>query len=109
MPAESADAPTPALIEATIFELIAARRPGATICPSDVARVLAPDQASWRALMSRVREVAQALAEAGRLRVTRSGVEVSALQGGGPIRLGRPERAPLGLGPKNDKGPERGP
>lgn len=78
-------------IERTIVALLDARAPESTICPSDVARALAPDdEAAWRALMPQVREVAAALATDGRLRVTRRGVVVDALAPGGPIRLGRP-------------------
>lgn len=81
-----------AAIEAMIFALLAARREGATICPSEVARALAPEAEgeAWREGMSRVREVAQGLAESGRLVVTRRRVPVDATSGGGPIRLGRP-------------------
>ncbi len=71
----------------TLLELLAKRAGGATVCPSDVARVLAPQD--WRPLMPQVRRVAAALAAEGRLRVTRGGVEVDAESGGGPIRLGR--------------------
>lgn len=69
--------------------LLDERRPDATICPSEVARALRPD-GDWRALMPRVRQVAQALAQQQRLRVTRAGQVVDATSGGGPIRLGRP-------------------
>lgn len=72
-----------------VFTLLATRQDGATICPSDVARALAPqDEAAWRALMPEVRRVAAQLAAEGRLRVTRGGVEVDAESRGGPIRLG---------------------
>jgi hypothetical protein len=78
-------------ITATIFSLLDARRAGATICPSDVARALSPtDEAAWRSMMPAVREVAARLASADRLRVTRGGVVVDAQATGGPIRLGRP-------------------
>lgn len=79
-----------AAIEATIFALLAARREGATICPSEVARALVPEGEAWREGMPRVRAVAQGLAESGRLVVTRRRVPVDATSGGGPIRLGRP-------------------
>lgn len=82
--------PTDAAIESRIRAMLAARRDGATVCPSEVARALAPEGASWRALMPRVREVAQRLVLAGQLCVTRGGVPVSATGAGGPIRLGRP-------------------
>lgn len=77
-------------IEATIFGLLTARREGATICPSEVARALVADDAGWRALMPQVRQVAQALAQQRRLDVTRRGTQVDATSRGGPIRLGRP-------------------
>jgi hypothetical protein len=73
----------------TLFSLLAARAPAATVCPSDVARALAPEDEAWRALMPQVRRVAAGLAAEGRLRVTRGGVEVDAESRGGPIRLGR--------------------
>ena len=81
--------PSAAAIEATILDLIAARNPAATVCPSEVARALAADGAPWRPWMPHVRQVAQSLAEAGRIVVTRGGVPVDATAGGGPIRLGR--------------------
>lgn len=76
---------TRATIEAKIFELLAARRPSATICPSEVARALEAD--AWRPLMPQIRQVAQRLADANRIVVTRSGATVDATQPGGPIRL----------------------
>ncbi len=83
---------TDAAIAGMVFALLDQRRPEATICPSEVARALAPpdDEAGWRAAMPAVRRVAAALAAEGRLRVTRGGVPVDAVQAGGPIRLGRP-------------------
>lgn len=73
-----------------IFELLATRQPGATICPSEVARSLAPEGGTWREHMPQVRQVAQALAQQHRLRVTRAGAPVDATAPGGPIRLGLP-------------------
>ena len=84
------DAVTPAVIAEKIFGLLALRARDATICPSEVARALVADQGPWRTLMPQVRQVAQDLALAHRLRVTRSGVPVDATARGGPIRLGRP-------------------
>ncbi len=77
-------------VAARIFELLAARAADSTVCPSEVARSLASDEATWRALMPEVRRVAAALATAGSLRVTAHGEDVDALQARGPIRLGRP-------------------
>ncbi|WP_440108477.1 DUF3253 domain-containing protein [Acidovorax sp. BL-A-41-H1] len=81
---------TDAEIEERIFALLARRQPGATICPSEVARALAPSGGAWREHMPQVRYVANALAQKGRLRVTRGGVPVDAATPGGPIRLGLP-------------------
>ena len=74
----------------TLIDLLGQRDAAASICPSEVARALAPDDRKWRALMPTVRRVAAALADRGMLRVTRGDVEVDALQPGGPIRLRRP-------------------
>ena len=75
----------------TILDLLAHRRPRATVCPSEVERGLFPDdEAAWRALMPQVRAVALALAAQRRIRITRGGGEVSAPDNDrGPIRLAR--------------------
>jgi hypothetical protein len=57
--------------ESVIFELLASRDPGKTICPSEAARVLDPE--GWRRLMPQVRSVAVGLARQGRLEITRHG------------------------------------
>ena len=77
-------------VEAQIFALLAQRKPHTTICPSEVARVLASEGGAWREYMPHVRQVAQALVQQHRLRVTRGGVLVDATAPGGPIRLGLP-------------------
>lgn len=81
---------TDADIEERIFALLSTRQPGATLCPSEVARALVPEGGAWRERMPQVRQVAQALAQQHLLRVTRGGVPVDATAPGGPIRLGRP-------------------
>ncbi len=73
-------------LAAAILELLAARRPGATICPSEVARAEADDE-HWRALMPAVRAAAARLAAAGRIVVTQGGVVVDPETARGPIRL----------------------
>lgn len=55
--------------EAAIFELLAAREPGRSICPSEAARAVDPE--GWRRLMPQVRATAVGLARAGRLEITR--------------------------------------
>lgn len=77
-------------IAATIEALLDARAPSSSICPSEVARTLAEPASDWRTLMPEVRRVAETLAAAGRLRVTRGEAEVRATAPGGPIRLRRP-------------------
>jgi hypothetical protein len=71
-----------------ILALLAARRAGATICPSEAARALAGDDPSdWRPLMPAMREAAAALADEGRVAVTRRGRVVDARSARGPVRV----------------------
>lgn len=72
-------------MEDAIVALLRERKGGRTICPSEVARRLAPKQ--WKTLMHSVREVAARLALEGRLVTTQKGKEVNALLAHGPIRL----------------------
>lgn len=82
-------APPDARIRGTIDELLDARKDGATICPSEVARALRPD-GDWRAVMDDVRRVAADETAAGRLEVRQRGETVDPAEARGPIRLGRP-------------------
>jgi len=78
-------------IAKTIHTLLASRAIDSSICPSDVARALAPhDEVAWRALMPQIRRVAAALSGQGLLKVTRGAAVVDAESAGGPIRLRRP-------------------
>lgn len=81
------DALTDKDIGDAIVALIASRQP-ATLCPSEVARALAPGD--WRPLMPRVRALAFAMAREGVLEIRQRGHAV-APDGPvrGPIRLGR--------------------
>lgn len=72
-----------------ILELLDARGPGKTICPSEAARTLAGD-ADFRPHMEPVREAAARLADAGRIEVTQKGEPVRIGEVRGPIRLGLP-------------------
>ena len=77
--------PTPnAAIEAMILELTAARGPGKSICPSEVARALRPD---WHSLLLAVRQAASRLALAGQIDILRKGQPVDPLGVKGVIRL----------------------
>lgn len=73
-----------------IVRQLSRRAADSSICPSEVARALQSDAPAWRALMPRVREVAAALRDEGRLRITRGGIDVptDALHRGA-IRLAR--------------------
>ncbi|MDF1503623.1 DUF3253 domain-containing protein [Roseisolibacter sp. H3M3-2] len=73
-------------IAETIRTLLGRRAAGATICPSEVARALAP--ADWRPLMPRVRAVAATLAAAGEVELRQRGERLETLDGiRGPIRI----------------------
>jgi hypothetical protein len=83
-----------AIVQA-IQRVLSQRAPGASACPSEVARSLSADQ--WRPLMPAVRRVAATLALQGRLVITQRGVAVDperVLDGGvrGPLRLLLSER-----------------
>lgn len=87
------DTPAADEIAATTLRLLAARPATASICPSEVARALAPSPA-WRRLMPAVREVARALARQGRLQVTQRGQALSPEgEWRGAIRLRRTDDA----------------
>ncbi len=75
-------------IERALLDLFARRNPGASVCPSEVARLLWP--AAWREHMSDVRAVARALAAQGRVTVTQRGrVLDPQAPWRGPVRLAR--------------------
>jgi hypothetical protein len=70
----------------TIAALLAARAPGATICPSEAARRLAGDD-DFRPLMPLVRAAAQTLVDDGAIEVTQRGEPVELSTARGPVRL----------------------
>jgi hypothetical protein len=71
---------------AAILELLAARGPEKTICPSEAARALA-GAGDFRPYMEPVRDAAAKLAGAGRIEVTQKGEPVKIDEVRGPIRL----------------------
>lgn len=73
--------------DATIRALLREARPGASICPSQVARAI--DATHWRALMPRVRAAAGRLAVRGEIDVTQRGRTVDVTTARGPVRLRR--------------------
>ena len=60
-------------IAAEILRQTAERGAGKSICPSEVARALAPEEEAWRRLLGPVRAAAIRLAREGRIEVLRKG------------------------------------
>ncbi len=75
-------------IEEMILRLCRARGPGKTICPSEVARALEPEEAKWRALLHKVRAVACRLSRDGSIAIYRKGKVIDPAAVRGVIRLG---------------------
>lgn len=73
-------------IRSAILSAVRARAPK-TICPSEVARALYEDEASWRAAMPAIRHAAAELMDTGAIRVTQKGGPVDPRTARGPIRL----------------------
>ncbi|WAC65668.1 DUF3253 domain-containing protein [Agrococcus sp. SL85] len=77
-------------LETAILRLLAARREGATICPSDAARAVAgDDEADWRPRMDDARAAAARLVERGEVVITQGGAVVDLATARGPIRIRR--------------------
>ena len=79
---------TEAALEHAITELLDRRAAGATICPSEAARRVDPQD--WRPLMEPARRVAARLVEAGAVEMTQQGRVVDPATARGPVRLRRP-------------------
>ena len=77
--------PTDTALEAAILALLSQRNAGATICPSEAARAVAPDD--WRPLMEPARRAARRLVAAGKIEITQGGRAVDPSRAKGPIRL----------------------
>ena len=73
-------------IEDALFDLLAARGDGKTICPSEVARAV--DAENWRRVMRQLRPVAVGLARQGRVVITRHGKPVDPESFKGVWRIG---------------------
>ena len=74
-------------LEAAIVSLLGARGRGATICPSEAARLVAPE--SWRDLMEPARSAARRLVVSGEVEITQDGRVVDPSSCKGPIRVRR--------------------
>ena len=74
-------------LEVTILQLLGKRAATATICPSDAARAVSPDD--WRDLMEPARRAARRLVAAGEVDITQGGQVVDPSTAKGPIRIRR--------------------
>lgn len=75
-------------LEEAIVRLLSARARGATICPSEAARLVGgPDESDWRPLMEPARRAARRLVAAGRAEITQGGRVVDVSTATGPIRI----------------------
>ncbi|MEE2891131.1 MAG: DUF2256 and DUF3253 domain-containing protein [Pseudomonadota bacterium] len=72
-------------LERAILELLSMRARGATICPSEAARQIAPE--TWRDLLEPTREAARRLVATGHIEITQKGRAVDPSRARGPIRL----------------------
>ena len=77
-----------ARLERAILDLLARRREGATICPSDAARAVGAED-DWRSLMQPARDAAARLVAAGDVEVTQGGSVVDVAAARGPVRIRR--------------------
>jgi hypothetical protein len=75
-------------IRAQVIALVEERGVGKTICPSEVARAVRPDD--WRPLLKKVRKAAIGLADDGQISIFRKGKPIPTDQVRGVIRLGLP-------------------
>ena len=78
---------TDAALETAIVDLLAQRAGGASICPSEAARVVGGDD--WKPLMEPARRAARRLVAAGTIEITQGGRVVDPSTARGPIRLRR--------------------
>lgn len=72
-------------LETAILDLLAERGRGKTICPSEAARLVEPED--WRPLMESARRAARRLCAEGTLEVTQRGQVADPSTAKGPIRL----------------------
>jgi hypothetical protein len=89
------ETPDDAQIVERVTALLDARSADKSICPSDVARSFSDDEATWRAMMPAIRDVAARMADDRLIRVTQGSTMVDLNEPvRGPIRLRRGDRFP---------------
>jgi hypothetical protein len=76
---------TDASLERAILGLLAKRAGGATICPSEAARLVAPSD--WEPLMEPARRAARRLVAQQKVVITQGGSVVDPSRAKGPIRI----------------------
>ncbi len=76
-------------LEQTLRDLLERAKAGSSVCPSQAARAVAPDD--WRPLMQASRSAARRLVTAGVAEITQGGSVVDPSTARGPIRV-RPVR-----------------
>jgi hypothetical protein len=74
-------------LESAILDLLKQRGKDKTICPSEAARKVAPED--WEPLMERTRQAARRLVAAGQIVITQRGTVVDPSHAKGAIRLRR--------------------
>jgi len=79
-----------AALEESILGLLAQRKAGATICPSEAARLVGGD--GWRELMEPARRAARRLVSDGEVEITQQGKVVDPSTAKGPIRIRKVHR-----------------
>ncbi len=77
-------------LEDAILRLLGARAAASSICPSEAARAVAPED--WRPLMERAREAARRLVAREAVAITQRGRQVDPSRAAGPIRIVRGAR-----------------
>jgi hypothetical protein len=94
--ASTGEAPEPTDARTAMLTLLTRRAPSATLCPSEVARVIAQaaGRTDWRPEMAGVHAAVDALVAQGVVRLSWKGSELSARAG--PYRIGYRSGEPQG-------------
>ena len=75
-------------LEDTIVDLLSQRPAGASICPSEAARIVGgSEDDQWRPLMEPTRRAARRLVDRGLVEITQGGRPVDPSSAKGPIRI----------------------
>jgi len=84
-------------VESAIFDLLAAKPPGKSVSPEEVARAV--DAEGWRRLLGQVRAIARGLARQGRVVILRHNKPADPEDFKGVYRLRLPDAA---ISPEGD-------